>query len=335
MAMAAVLLFLMFIIAGIAEIALRFIVPYNIGYYTALKGEGRYEYPYGTVIFNSHGWPDAEFDLSSEKPRIGYFGDSVVYGVGAGYGHRFPDLLQHKYPQYEHWANGLSGNGLQDSYMVEQAKKFRLDTVIYVMNMNDLIPVVQAGATIKDGGHFFFKVRNAVSGALDGLRGKSYLYTYIRTLFKNVMTRAGYGHTGFKAAELFPKAHKDIIADNAQRINAADAALSALGITFCVIILPYEMQVSQDAAKTYKALGITWEEGFLKGSTQEMIKEQLSVAHIYDAREAFKEFGRAPVGTLFVYNRGDKIDFNHPTRAGHALIAKGFAESGSCPPFQN
>ena len=39
----------------------------------------------------------------------------------------------------------------------------------------------------------------------------------------------------------------------------------------------------------------------------------------------------APVGRLFVYNAGDKIDWNHPNRAGHAALAKGFLQSNACP----
>jgi hypothetical protein len=32
----------------------------------------------------------------------------------------------------------------------------------------------------------------------------------------------------------------------------------------------------------------------------------------------------------FVYDKGDKIDWNHPNRAGHARIAEGFIRSGAC-----
>jgi hypothetical protein len=31
-----------------------------------------------------------------------------------------------------------------------------------------------------------------------------------------------------------------------------------------------------------------------------------------------------------VYDRGDMIDWNHPNRAGHAVIAKGFLNTKAC-----
>ncbi|MEM6781466.1 MAG: hypothetical protein AAF569_06345, partial [Pseudomonadota bacterium] len=95
----------------LAEIALRFVISYDIGYYTAVQKQGVYEYPYGTITMNSFGLPDEEFNLDSPKKRIGYYGDSVVYGVGAGEGYRFPDLLQEQYPQYEHWITSMLSFG--------------------------------------------------------------------------------------------------------------------------------------------------------------------------------------------------------------------------------
>jgi hypothetical protein len=58
----------------------------------------------------------------------------------------------------------------------------------------------------------------------------------------------------------------------------------------------------------------------------------LNFPAVYDGRKAFSEEAQdTPAGTYFVYNKGDKIDFNHPNRLGHALLAKGFSESGACP----
>jgi len=42
--------------------------------------------------------------------------------------------------------------------------------------------------------------------------------------------------------------------------------------------------------------------------------------NVYDAREAFSGL-RLKVGEAFVYDKGDKIDWNHPNRFGHARIA--------------
>ena len=69
-----------------AELFLRAWVPYNPGDYISISGNDReIEYPYGTIRINSLGFPDDEFDLSKDL-RVGYFGESVTYGVGAGHG---------------------------------------------------------------------------------------------------------------------------------------------------------------------------------------------------------------------------------------------------------
>jgi hypothetical protein len=99
----------------------------------------------------------------------------------------------------------------------------------------------------------------------------------------------------------------------------------------CVVIAPYEMQVSEDAARTYAGLGFKWEDGFLDGSAQKKLRSYLDKdLPAYDGLDAFPDHS-APVGGLFVYNAGDKIDWNHPNRAGHAALAKGFLQSNSCP----
>ncbi|MEM6780948.1 MAG: hypothetical protein AAF569_03705, partial [Pseudomonadota bacterium] len=161
---------------------------------------------------------------------------------------------------------------------------------------------------------------------------KSYLYTASRTALKNIAIRMGYNSTGFISAEFFPSDNLKTIDDVTDRINAFDQKLKTEGTTLCIIILPYEMQISNDAARAYADLGIAWEAGFLDGSTQKLIRERLNTPYIYDGLKAFSGLeDTAKAGEYFVYNKGDKIDFNHPNRAGHALLAEGFAESGSCP----
>ena len=85
-----------------AELVLRLYIPYNPGFYIAVEGNSReIVYPYGTIKINSLGFPDDEFELTMTE-RVGYFGDSVTYGVGAGSGYRVSDLLEREYPAYEH-----------------------------------------------------------------------------------------------------------------------------------------------------------------------------------------------------------------------------------------
>ena len=63
----AFLIVFIFFIFGLMEIGLRFFIPYDIGYYVAVRGEGVYHYPYGDIIINSDGFPDTEFNLDSPK----------------------------------------------------------------------------------------------------------------------------------------------------------------------------------------------------------------------------------------------------------------------------
>lgn len=325
------------LIGGMAEIALRFIIPYDIGYYAAVRKAGQYEYPYGTIYMNADGYPDKEFDLSGTKKRIGYFGDSIIFGVGAGTGYRISDLLEKDYPRYDHWTFSMIANGVQGNAVIDTAKKYGLDTVIYGFNLNDILPEIEQTLAGQEAERppVLYRVQRWVELNIDGtLRGNSYLYNGLRTLAKNALTRLGYSHTGFKAAELYPSENKQLIKDVADRVNALGKELKQQGITFCVIIFPYEMQISDDAARTYRDLGIHWEDGFEDGSTQALLKKDFALPSVYDGINAFKGLkATAKVGEYFVYNKGDKIDFNHPNRAGHTLLTKGFLQSRRCPVF--
>jgi hypothetical protein len=84
-------------VIGLAEVVLRVVITYQPGYYVSVSGTStELEFPYGTILINSDGFPDSEFDLSKDV-KIGYYGDSVTYGVGAGYGYRVSDLLEKHY----------------------------------------------------------------------------------------------------------------------------------------------------------------------------------------------------------------------------------------------
>lgn len=330
--MAVFLLFLGILLFIAAEIILRIVIPYNIGFYTAVKKEGLLHFPYGEIYINSHGFPDDEFNLDSERKRIGYFGDSITYGVGAGRGYRYSDLLEEAYPRYEHWTFANISNGLQDSKMYDLAKKYDLDTVIYAFNLNDIVPLFEKKKVTKQG--MFQSFTKWFYKTIDRLRGKSYVYNAVRTGLKNVLTKMGLSHTGFMAAEFFPRKNEELIKQVAGRINAMRERFEKEGITFCMMIIPYEMQISNHAAQAYADIGIQWEDGFLNGSTQTILRSHLRIPHLYNGIRAFQGLrDTAKVGELFVYNKGDKIDFNHPNRDGHALIAEDFANSRTCPVF--
>ncbi len=323
--------FIIIMCMAIAEFALRFFTSYAIDYYTGVSKEGHYEFPYGKILVNKDGWPDEEFNLASKKPRVGYFGDSVAYGVGAGHGYRMEDLLRKELPQYEQWVFAAAGDGIQDDTLSRIARQYKLNYVVYMMNMNDIMPLLSTvhDSSPRDNRYIVHRIKALVSH-VDYLRGKSYLYNFIRTRAKYMLTRMGYEASGFEAYELFPQKNQEIIQQVSARINEAGKKLAKEGITFCVIILPYEMQVSQEAANQYRSMGIKWEDGFVDGSTQTLLKKYLKVPYIYNGLDAFKGMHPA-LGETFVYNKGDKIDWNHPNREGHRILYQGFLHSHSCP----
>lgn len=316
-----------------AELSLRTFGSLDIGYYTGLTSPGVHKYPYGDIPINAAGCPDEEFDPEldpdpmNRKRRIGYFGDSVTYGVGAGYGYRIPDLLQREFPQYDHWVFAGVGTALHGDEVARWIRKFQLNAVVYMMNLNDITP--ERGDA--RGTNWITAARGSrLVGMDEALRGRSYVYTYARLGVKNALQRMGYeGATGLQAFELFPEQYKDLIEVAADDIAATlDAVSRQFNVRTCVIVLPYEMQVSRDAARRYRAQGFKWEEGFEAGSTQRQLMARFQQHHIsaFDALEAFKGL-ELRVGDAFVYDRGDKIDWNHPNRRGHAIIAGWLASS--------
>jgi hypothetical protein len=323
--------------AGLAEIALRIWVPYQPCYYVVLREEpGSSEYPWGTVRRNSLAFPDDEFDLTSPKPRVGYFGDSVTRGVGAGHGYRAQDLLEELRPELEHWTFERAVNGIDEksrAHILEIAERFELSELVYLMNLNDLLPTPKADGSAP--GSRVRALRQHVK-FLDELRGHSFLYSALRFRVATLALRLGYGHTGWRAAELFPHQNAGIVRETAVRVADLADAVAAQGRRFLVILLPYEMQISEEAARTYHELGVRWEEGFLERSTQQAIRRELPErVRVLDAYLAFidpvdEARARAEnhVGQYFVYDAGDKLDWNHPNRAGHAKLAAWLAQIG-------
>lgn len=323
------------VFALIAEIALRIYVPYNPSYYMAVGGNDReVEYPYGTIKINRDGFADEEFDLSHSR-RVGYFGDSVTYGVGAGHGYRFSDLLRAAYPEYSHMNFGGIGLSVSKETIersVELADRFELDFAVYFLNMNDIVPDV-AVAPVSPGSKtelpWSRRILVWVYGHADWMRGKSYLYTSLRTLAKNYLEARGVGFHGYPAYEFHPTAERSVLLETVRRIDDFHDELERHGVELIVVILPYEMQISDEAEHVYRSDGISWEDGFIGGSTQRTLEEAFaSDVRVIDLLPAFVDPDHAErsreensVGEFFVYDRGDKLDWNHPNRAGHRVIA--------------
>jgi hypothetical protein len=314
------------VLALLLEVGLRLFGSINVNYYTGTKTPGRHKYPYGEIPINSFRYPDEEFDLASERRRIGYFGDSVTYGVGAGYEYRIPDLLQRQFTDSEHWVFANVGETLTNMGLVPQTQRYRLDRVVYLLNLNDILPEQgTAGAST-----FITSANQGLFGRLDGkLRGTSALYTYLRFGLKNMLHRAGYEGTGVLAYERFPEKYGAVVDAYVDRVAGELDAVEANGHTqTCVIMLPYEIQISADAARRYRELGFDWEPGFETGSTQRRLLAGFHRrrVHVFDALEAFRGL-TVNIGETFVYDKGDKIDWNHPNRRGHAIIASWLASN--------
>jgi hypothetical protein len=124
--------------------------------------------------------------------------------------------------------------------------------------------------------------------------------------------------------------HEQILDQTAERINRFREVLADRDIELIVVILPYEMQISREAEQRYAELGVQWEDGFIGGETQRSIIAALDPElRSYDAYEAFVDRdavdetrNRNGLGEHFVYDKGDKLDWNHPNRSGHRAIAK-------------
>lgn len=330
-----VIILAILLLAG--EVIVRLFINYNPAYYTAIDSEdGCRKYAYGTICYNSNFYPDEEFDTRSQKQRIGYIGDSVCAGLGAGQPYRITDLLKQRYDQYEQWNFCKYGSAVMTqkaiSRNLKNVDRFDLDKVVYFLNLNDISPsAADLGGeaevpNVKEMKRSFKKL------GLDWLRGKSYLFTYARNIVKSYLTVQGYQHSGYKAVEFFPASNAVQVQQFTQRVREFAGDMKGRGVEFIIVLLPYEMQVSEDAARTYAEIGIEWEAGFLEGSAQRMLTENLEGTEnvrILDARGAFEGLGsNFPVGAYYVFNEGDKIDWNHPNRKGHQLIANYLVEAG-------
>ncbi len=319
------------LIAG--EIVARAWTGYEIGYYTEAKAgrDGLLRYPWGVVPVNSHGYLDEEFDLGNSKKRAGWFGDSVAMGVGAGYPHRISDLVRARRPAVDNWNFSRIGTGFDGERVEEEAQRFKLDYVIYLLNLNDIVPPAPPSSGTN---YAVYHLHAFAKNYLDYFRDRSYLYNFARTSIKNMVQRWGFEASGYYAYELWPEKSDAVFKTFADDVNATARRLRDKGIRMCVVISPYEMQISADAARTYSTLGFNWEDGFLAGSAQRKLRQYFDKdLPVYDGLDAFPDKS-GKVGQAFVYNAGDKIDWNHPNRTGHAALAKGFIDSASCPSLE-
>jgi hypothetical protein len=332
------ILFSTFIILIILEIFCRFYVDFNSGYYSSSKknlNNALITHPYGKIPVNKYGFFDEEFRLKEDKQVIAYFGDSVTYGVGAGYPYRFTEYLDEINSKFEH-INLSGGLGVSLSNWSLEFEKFLLENninrVVYVMNLNDIAPLSNPLLKNSDDKqniknlNFIKKIIKPLDSIL---RGNSELYTYLRFLLKKQFVKAGYEASGYESIELFSENNQKNIITVSNKIDKWLDNTQKKGFKSCVVVLPYEMQISKDAERFYRSINIKFEKNFVNFSTQKLIKKNLKNKERFFIinKDGFRE---KKVGHYFVFNKGDKIDFNHPNREGHFIIAKEINKKNIC-----
>lgn len=322
------------------EFLLRAYVGYDPGYYMGFsdKSDTVVHYPYGDIKINSQGFMDDEFAAEADgRQRLAYIGDSVCTGVGAGHGYRISELLESQFPLWEHMNFGGIGSHGIGGYqfdgdrkpLLEQLGDFDVDAVVYLMNLNDVMPDEAFDGPSEEHAHVAIGkggARRVFELVDEPLRGRSYLYNFVRTAFKNHLTREGYEAHGYQAFELYPILNRSVFEQTAARVREFAKGVTDQGMDFVIVLLPYEMQISAAAAERYRELGIGWEEGFLERGAQKQLDALFSGLEVIDVYGAFVrgdgEVWENGLGEYFVYNRGDKLDWNHPNREGHARIAE-------------
>jgi hypothetical protein len=283
---------------------LRLLVSYSVGYYVGAPGPGCHVRPYGDLLVNRLGHSDVEFNLDDPRPRVGCQGDSVVARIGAGFGHHFCDILRERQPGNQHMALGGIGHlGVQDPRATAAAlEPPGLDHLVYVMNLNNVLPDLaqSGGGTVPAGSaqvpteqRLVYRAGGFVRDHFDGLRGRPHLYNWLRTQGKLALTRLGCEYHGIPAFELFPDRNAAVFDATCRRVQAFAALVARRGTRFEVMLLPYEMQISEAAARRYAELGIRWEPGFETGSAQARLAGCLEWIPVHDARLAFPPRDRA------------------------------------------
>ncbi len=315
-----------------AEAVARFAIAYNPGYYTGIEtADTELVYPYGVIRINTLGYPDDEFDLDDPRPRVAYVGDSVTFGVGAGHGHRFSDILEQRFPQYQHMTMGIVGANFQSRSGIdrhlERLQALGVDQVLYFYSLNDTLPDLEIGAAGRRDPPLLRRLFYFLRDQTQPLRDKSYFLNWVRHRIRILLLRLGYQREGYLAFEFFPERSDEVIRSTAERINYQYERFANEGIEFAIILIPLEMQISEDAEKTYASYGISWDESFIERGTQKRLERHLRAEiPVLDAYEAFvtspQDRARIKVGEQYVYDKGDMLDYAHPNREGHRRIAE-------------
>jgi hypothetical protein len=248
-------------------------------------------------------------------------------GFGAGFGHRYTDIISDtRQDKYYMNLGGFGADGVADDRTMELmlaiVQQHRLKKVVYALDLNDILPDRAVQGTPPHSR--LYKARPLIKRYVDVLRGRSYLYNYLRLQLRNAAVRMGIGYKGDEAYELYPVRNAAIVNQTVERINKLSSSLKQTGVGLCVVLFPYEMQISAEAARHYQQDGVTWSGELLQGEPQKMLLAGLSPDIVaVDLAPAFRQGRDKPIraGEYFVFNQGDALDWFHLNRDGHRLIA--------------
>ena len=149
----------------------------------------------------------------------------------------------------------------------------------------------------------------------------------------STLIKKGWFSTGdkvIKVSEMFPEQIGETSRELIARVKGLSRALADRGADLMVVILPYEMQISQEAEKFYRETKVEWGKGFIDRGPQKVLEADLDRAGLdyVDAYYAFvdpkhvaESRKRNKLGQYYVYNRGDRLDWNHPNREGQRVLA--------------
>ena len=255
-----------------------------------------------------------------------WFGDSVLYGTGAGYGQRITEHFDRLRPELDHVNLGRMGyagpkGGL--SAVNRLIKEHRPAGVVYLANLNDVVP--DPGSP--------FRIDGPPVMPFPTLKSYSALYSLIS---QRIHVWALSRNPSYSPIEHTPEKWDPIVRQTAKRVQRMGQLIETQHKRpFTVVIVPYEMQISKEAADHYAALGIHWEPDFLEGSTQKRWAEYMPTIRVIDGYHAFVD-PEDPEGSreanprcrYYVCERGGRLDWNHLTPEGHEVLAKYVHEQG-------
>ena len=84
------------------------------------------------------------------------------------------------------------------------------------------------------------------------------------------------------------------------------------------------------AKEIYRELGVPFENQFLDFKTQKIFVEEFNLKSNLEIHYLGKQFDQKPVGHFFVFDKGDRIDFNHPNGQGHYVLAREIVSRKLC-----